>query len=404
VTVRAKWVPNEPANLLRIQEGVTVVGNSQWEDAWTEGIAGAYLPALLGRLADRGDGEPVAALRDDNRSCLLPDRTVNVDDTEYFLSVKGCGAEFDAFTPVKLSPSRLRTVCHDPRLAERLSQEPAADTPFIVGERWWGYAPYGGQAGDSALLALLASSRADRNQIAGFFICPVIAAVRLPDPIAELASQFYWYRRYDGAYWQELRLMPSNVRLYFHSPVTLGLDSGRVFSLFGLTDLATCEAFLERLMRSTVAAITLFARTVRFDDVHARFTGLDYDEVYLDKDAVIAPDGTLHFADLEGVEGFHAAGPREVRQRIEDQYFHNLYEATYAIEAMAQETYRLLGLTDSLPDRHRWTLDVLERACRPDPYVRVERGRDRTTMVITPAAAEADATVELEWATEGAVL
>ncbi len=104
MTNRARWVPNAPASLIRIREDLTVVGNAQWEDAWTDQVAGAYLPALLGRLADRADGEPVQGIRDDNRSCLLPERTVQVEDTEYFLSVKGCGAEYDAFTPVKLSP------------------------------------------------------------------------------------------------------------------------------------------------------------------------------------------------------------------------------------------------------------------------------------------------------------
>lgn len=401
MTTPARWVPNTPASLVRIQDDVTVVGNRQWEDAWTDSVRGAYLPSLLWRLAGRPPGETIDALRDDNRSCLLPTRTVTVGDTEYFLSVKGCGAEYDAFRPVKLSPNALRTICHDPALAARLEAEPTADTPFVVGERWWGYAPYGGQAGDSALLGVLASSRADRNQIAGFHICPVIAAVRLPDAVAEVASKFYWYRRYDGAYWQEIRLMPSNVRLYFHSPVTLGLDSGRVFSLFELDGFERCEAFLERLTRSTMAAITLYARTLRYDSVHGRFTGLDYDEVYLDKDAVLAPDGTLHFADLEGVEGVSAAAVADVRQRIEDQFYHNLYEATYAIEAMAQETYRLLGLADSVADRHRWTLEVLERACRTDPYVRVERTGDRTSVVVAPAIADDQATVELEWATEG---
>jgi len=138
VTTAARWVPNTPASLVRVQEDVTVVGNRQWEDAWSESIRGAYLPSLLWRLAGSPPGEPVEALRDDNRSCLLPTRTVAIGDTEYFVSVKGCGAEFDAFTPVKLSPGRLKTVCHDPALSARLDAEPTGETPFIVGERWWG--------------------------------------------------------------------------------------------------------------------------------------------------------------------------------------------------------------------------------------------------------------------------
>lgn len=402
MTAAARWVANEPVDLVRLEEGVTVVGNPQWERAWTEAIRGAYLPPLLWKLLEGGPGRVEHAVRDDNRSALLPEHRVLFEETEYLAAVKGCGANFDAYEPRQLSATRLRELCHDPRLAGLLAGDDGAPSSFLVGERWWGNAPYGGQAGDSALLGLLASLRAEANQIAGFYICPVIAAVRLPDAVARVASQFYWYRRYEGAYWQEIRLMPSNVRLYFHSPVTLGLDSGRVFSLFDLTSFDRCERFLARLIRSTVAAITLYARSLRFDETTGRYSGLDFDEVYLDKDAVLAPDGTLHFADLEGVEAVFAESEAKVRERIEHQFYHNLYEATYAVEAMAQETYRYLGLSASSKDRHRWMLDVFQRACQGDPYVRIERDADRSTVVIEPAVDPDRTGVRLDWTSNGA--
>ena len=36
--------------------------------------------------------------------------------------------------------------------------------------------------------------------------------------------------------------------------------------------------------------------------INGRYTGLDFNDVWLDKDAVISPDGTVYFVDLEGIE------------------------------------------------------------------------------------------------------
>src|SRR3989449_6437119 len=118
---------------------------------------------------------------------------------------------------------------------------------------------YGGQAPDNAAIGLLTSLRAQEGQIAGFPVCPVVALVRLPDEYASIASQFYWYRRYVGTYWQEIRLMPSNVRVYFHSPVTFGVDTARLFEMFGIGSFESAERFLENMARSSVAALTLYA-------------------------------------------------------------------------------------------------------------------------------------------------
>src|SRR5256886_10250945 len=108
--------------------------------------------------------------------------------------------------------------------------------------------------------------RSQEGQIAGFPVCPVVALVRLPDEYASIASQFYWYRRYVGTYWQEIRLMPSNVRVYFHSPVTFGVDTARVFEMFRIESFEAAERFLENIAPSSVAALTLYPRSLRHDD------------------------------------------------------------------------------------------------------------------------------------------
>jgi hypothetical protein len=281
-------------------------------------------------------------------------------------------------------------------LGTALEAEAGADVGFITAERWFGNVPYGGQAPDNAVIGLLASLRADPTDIAGFRICPVVAAVRLPDAFARIASAFYWYRRYAGAYWQEMRLMPSNVRLYFHSPVTFGMDTAHAFALFGLSSFDQCERFLGNLARSAMAALTVFARSLRRDDRRNVYLGLGYHDVWLDKDAVIGADGTLHFADLEGLEEIPARTPDVVQETIRHQYHRNVYEAMYALEAMAAETNRRFGLPDEPSDRRRWILEIFERACRIDPYVRLERSSRGTVAVVEPRVDPEVCGVEIE--------
>ena len=392
-------VPNDPVTLARLTDGIEVVGNPQLEHAWSDGLAGAYVPEVMARLAGLTPTDRVEGTRDDNRSAILPHRRLVLRGREYVACVKGCGAAADAFDHAPLTAARLRTICHDPRLQAALSAE-RADGGFITGERWFGNSPYGAQAPDNALLALLTSLRADGNGIAGLPVCPVIAAVRLPDAIGRVASRFYWYRRYEGAYWQEVRLLPSNVRLYFHSPVTFGVDTPEAFALFDLTSFETAEAFLENLVASCLAALTLFARTLRAAP-DGGYLGLGYHEVWLDKDAVIAPDGALHFADLEGIEDVRAARPEAVREAIRDQFHRNLYEATFAIERLTAEAQRRWRPFADDGERRAWTTELVERACLRDPYLRASREGDRLVLHVD-SAVDADACgVDLEWSSGG---
>ncbi len=396
----AVWVPNDPVPLVRLDREVEVLGDRRYEAFWTQQAFGCHVPELLWKLAGRPAGLPVAGVRDDNRSALVPARRWTIGSREFLTAIKGCGAAVDAYENAPLTAGRIRGICHDPALVSRLAGEDGADQGFITGERWFGNTPYGGQAPDNAAIGLLASLRAVDAQIAGFAICPIVAMVRLPDEIARVASRFFWYRRYEGDFWQEVRLMPSNVRLYFHSPITFGVDTSRALSLFGIASFEDAEAFLENLARSSLAALTLYARTLRHDPVHGAYAGLSYHDVWLDKDAVIAPDGAMHFADLEGIEEAPSADASAVREEIGRQFHRNVYEATYALEALAWDVDRRWRAFRTPGDRRRWILDVLERACIADPFLSLERRGDRVVLVVEPAV-DADACgVEIELATE----
>ncbi len=396
----ALWVPNDPVQLVRLERDLEVLGDARFEGFWSHDVSGCYVPELLWKVAGMPRGSPVSGVRDDNRSALLTACRTVIRDREFIAAVKGCGAATDAYENRPLTASGVRAICRDSRLAAFLSSEDGAAEGFITGERWFGNTPYGGQAPDNAAIGLLTSLRATDAQIAGFHVCPVVALVRLPEACAEVASRFYWYRRYEGSYWQEVRLMPSNVRLYFHSPVTFGLDTSRAFRLFGIESFEQAERFLENLARSSLAALTLYARSLRHDDRRGLYAGLGYHDVWLDKDAVVAPDGTLHFADLEGIEEIPAADAQAVREEIGKQFHRNVYEATYALEALALEVDRRWRVFREASERRRWILEVLERACVADPFLSLERRGNTLVLSVEPALDAEACGTEIEFATE----
>ena len=194
--------------------------------------------------------------------------------------------------------------------------------------------------------------------------------------------------------------MPSNVRVYFHSPLTFGVDTSRAFTLFGIETFEGAERFLTNLARSSFAALTLYARTLRHDDASGMYRGLDYQDVWLDKDAVVAADGTMHFADLEGIEDAVAAKPAAVRETIERQFHRHVYEASYALEALAVEVERRWRGFHGPSDRRRWILEVLQRACIADPFLSIEPSGNRLVLHIEPAVDAAACRVDIELASE----
>ncbi len=396
----AVWVPNDPVHLVRLEGGVQTVGDPRYRSYWEKEPPAGYVPDLLWKLAGKPEGVPVSGIRDDNRSALLPERRLAIGGQEFLAAVKGCGAGVDAFENAPLTAERVRAIGRDGAALERIASENGASEGFITGERWFGNTPYGGQAPDNAAIGFLTSLRATDAQIAGFHVCPIIGLVRLPDALAGIASRFFWYRRYEGEFWQEIRLMPSNVRLYFHSPVTFGIDTSRALSLFGVASFDEAERFLENLARSALAALTLYARTLRHDSVRGGYRGLGYHDVWLDKDAVIAPDGTMHFADLEGIEEIPAPNEEAVREEIGKQFHRNVYEATYALEALAWDVDRRWRAFRSAPERRRWILEVLERACVADPFLSLDRRGANLVLGVEPAVEPETCRVEIDLASE----
>jgi hypothetical protein len=327
-----------------------------------------YLPRALVPLAEESPVETRTFIEDDNRGAILPESIATLDGQEFYLSVKGVGSSVDPYSWRPLDRGYAAELCRDPDVRRRLQQQPAdrADR-IITGELWLRGSPYGGQGLEHATTALRISEMADLTSIGGFLIAPVVKVCLLPKALEARLRQIYWYRQYRGRMVQELRLVPSNIRIYFHSRNTVGNNVRHVFDLLGVNSDERALLFETNFVRSTVAMLTLFARTMTRDAEHGKYRGLDFHDVWLDKDAVIAPNGSVYFVDLEGIEPVRVERA-QVREKIEDQVYRSLYELTFAYEQIEQERARRFGDGGS---RQRHFETILRAAVADDPFVRL---------------------------------
>jgi hypothetical protein len=327
---------------------------------WTVSPAHADLVAAMPTaglaLLPAAEGFPFAAVPDGNRSAIVPSVTVSLAGRGYALSVKGIGA----------------------------AMAPYAEGSFagggrIIGvESWFGHAPYGAQGEVDAARALEVTALADGADLNGFLVCPVVAVAEVPADVADAARGRYDYRRYRGRILQEHRLVPSNVRVYHESELALGRAPDAVLDALGVTD---GDAFLDRFLASGYAALTLYARTLR-DGPHG-VEGLDYTTVWLDKDGVVASDGGLHFADLEGLD-WRPAAPDGYAERVRDQLDRNFYELSYAAHAVLCTLERREGRVRTPAERRRAMAARIELALDDDRFARAELRPD--ALVLTVAA------------------
>lgn len=342
-------------------------------------MEGFYLPRALTSLLDDSPAETKMFIEDDNRGAILPESVATLDGTEFFLSIKGVGSTIDPYSWRTLDRSYAADLSDDPVVRERLRRQPAEPSDRIItGEVWLRGSPYGGQGLDHATTALQVSERADLTSVAGFLIAPVVKVSLLPEKLEAQLRSIHWYRKFRGRMVQELRLVPSNVRIYFHGKSTVGHNIRHLFDLFSIDSNAQALRFETNFVRSTVAMLTLFARTMRRGTTQGKYVGLDYDDVWLDKDAVLAPNGAAYFVDLEGIVEL-TLDKDKIPEKIQDQVHRSLYELTFAYEQIEGERRRRFGAGGSRKGHFE---GVLREALKSDPFVHVQSDGGNVDLLI----------------------
>jgi len=363
--------------------------NRRFRDSGLADLDRLFLPPAVTGLLDVPPIGVRAFIEDDNRGAVTPEPIATLDGTAFYLSVKGIGSVIDPFASAPLDRTSVERLTADPDVRRRIGRPSVASNPgeadrYITGEVWLRGSPYGGQGLPHARTALAVSERADLTSIEGFRIAPVIKIVHFPPELEERIRTLHWFRRFPGPIVEEIRLVPSNVRIYFHARSTVGTGVRDVFDRFAVDSPGKVLAFEIAFLRSTIPLLTLFPRTLRGDPTKGRYYGLDFHDVWLDKDAVIAPDGTVYFVDLEGIEeeGVDRDG---VQERIEDQVYRSLYEFLFAYEQIEQERARRFG--DGGSRKERFVM-LLERALSADRFVRPRVTPERCEIEIRNALAD----------------
>jgi hypothetical protein len=328
-----------------------------------------YLPETQASLMDGDPPEPREFLEDDNRGAVSADPFVTLDGRPFHLSIKGIGSTVDPYSPRTLDVESALGIVSDPDVRARLQRSRSMSPGrLITGELWLRGSPYGGQGIEHARTALEISERADLTDLGGMRIAPVVEISLLPDALAERIRHIFWYRRYPGRIVQEARLVPSNVRIYFHARNTVGGNIAYLFDLFEIDSEPKAIAFEIAFLRTALPMLSLYARTLEAGPEPGRYRGLDFHDVWLDKDAVLAPDGSVFFVDLEGIEPV-TVDRAQVRERIEDQIYRTLYELVFAYEQIEGERGRRFGARGT---RKRQFEGILREAVRGDPFVGLE--------------------------------
>ena len=363
---------------LDVYESSEVLTNKHFREFVICEFERVYLPESMRPFTDLVPTGTKAFIADDNRGAVSALPCLELDATDFYLSVKGIGSTTNPFSQQLLGKAEICSLLKDARLKDRIVNSEEKAPRYITGELWLRGSPYGGQGLEHATTSMKISEMADLTSIHGFRIAPVVKITYLPEDLERKIKEIYWYRKFPGRIVQETRLVPSNVRIYFHSGSTIGGNISAVYKLFEIDENEKALEFLKNFIKSGVAFLTLFIRSMRSNE-DGTYSGLDFYDVWLDKDAVLAPDGTIYFVDLEGLEWINVP-EKKVHEKIDDQIYRSLYEFMYAYEQIERERSKRFG---HFMERKVQFEYLLREALKDNDVVKVERDGERLQLVLS---------------------
>ncbi len=373
---------------LDLYEGAGTVTNKHFQSFNMPEFEKLYLPDSVKPFTDANPIGKKELLIDDNRSAVSREPYMKIDGTDFYFSVKGIGSTTSPFSRQLFKKEEICALLKNQSVKDRINnaKEKEKFPRYLTGELWSRGCPYGSQGLEFASIAMKAAEMSDASttSIQGFRIAPLVKIVKLPNSLQNEITQVYWYRRFRHEMVQEARLIPSNVRIYFHSDWTVGDDTGELFDFFHVDNNDKALDFMKNFVKSGIAILTLFVRSMR-NNGNGTYSGLDFYDVWLDKDAVLAPDGTIFWADLEGLQEITIGGRDRaevefnVEENMEHQIYRSLYEFMYAYEQIERERTKRFG---HATDRKIQFEYLLKDAMKNDEVVDLHRSPDSLELVI----------------------
>lgn len=261
-------------------------------------------------------GRKVIAEQEGGRSSTL-ERFLSVGDQQFVMNVKGTGARiWRGKNNLKFYGSlshlnrkeygRLRDVVNKKKAAFAITNE----------EDYFGR-PIGGQRYDWAKDDINLSDGAF-SRFLGMYICPVLSISKIPEEAVVRTN--FGYPIVNGIA-QELRLLPSNIRLADDRGIS------RLRDVKHEIPKTKPEKFIHNLCKTATQIVTMPARLAEpfpSNSPDKLYSTLEFDGVYASKDGVIAEDGKMYLADLEGVTPWEFKGGNEpptaenIRKKVEE--------------------------------------------------------------------------------------
>jgi hypothetical protein len=362
---------------LDVYETSKVLTNKHFQDFKMDEFDRVYLPECMRPFANLIPAGTKAFIADDNRGAVSALPCLELDGTDFYLSVKGIGSTTNPFSQQHLGKAEICNLLKSAGLIDRIVNSGEKAPRYITGELWLRGSPYGGQGLEHATTSMRVSEMANITSIHGFRIAPTVKITFLSEDLERKIKEVYWYRKFPGRIVQETRLVPSNVRIYFHSGSTIGSNISEIYKLFEIDVNEKAMEFLKKFVKSGISFLTLFTRSMRSEE-DGTFSGLDFYDVWLDKDAVLAPDGTIYFVDLEGLEWINVPA-KKVHEKIDDQIYRSLYEFMYAYEQIERERSRRFGFQIERKAQFEY---LLKEALKDDDVVQVAHEGDRLKLVL----------------------
>jgi hypothetical protein len=374
---------------LNVYDGAATITNKYFRSYQMPEFEKIYLPDSVKPFTAVDPVGTKELLIDDNRSAVSRQPYITIDGTDFYFSVKGIGSTTSPFSRQLFKKEEICSLLKSNITKERIMNAKEREMRFpryLTGELWSRGCPYGSQGLEFASIAMNATEMSDASttSIHGFRIAPLVKIVKLPEALQREVTQVYWYRRFKQEMVQEARLIPSNIRIYFHSDWTIGDDTGELFDFYRIGNNDKAMSFLKNFVKSGIAILTLFVRSMSNND-NGTYSGLDFYDVWLDKDTVLAPDGTIFWADLEGLQTITIGGKDRadlefnIEENMEHQIYRSLYEFMYAYEQIERERVRRFG---HITDRKTQFEYLLKDALKDDEIVDLHRNHDSLELVI----------------------
>src|SRR3989442_3906773 len=234
---------------LNVYDGATTITNKYFRRFQMRDFEKIYLPDSVKPFLDVDPVGTKELLTDDNRSAVGRQPYMAIDGTDFYFSVKGIGSTTSPFSRQLFGKEEVCGLLKSGGTKERIMNAKEKEMKFpryLTGELWSRGCPYGSQGLEFASIAMKAAEMSDASStsINGFRIAPLVKIIKLPKALQNAVTHVYWYRRFKQEMVQETRLIPSNIKIYFHSDWTIGNDTGQLFEFFRIDNTDKAMAFL----------------------------------------------------------------------------------------------------------------------------------------------------------------